>query len=330
MSRRIETATRRRIPVAGGHIICYHMPGRATASAPARASAHGPPQAAPKDSSPHPTRPLPVLFIPGWGGVVEGFEEVIEAVDADVELYYLETREKGSSAVSLDSGFSMEQFAADVRDAVRTLGLPAGGYVLMGSSFGAAVALETLAALESQAGNPPPAAAGGAGTGRRPPAATVLFEPMAKLWLPRLLVKALGTLMPVGLVALLRPALKRLVLGGMGEEVQRARAELVIDSADLRKWRRAALRLADWHILDIAPDVDEPVVVIQASGDRFHDESVFPEIADALPAGRLYRLPVLESKRERLMGRIASVYARGGEASMAVSATTPRSGRFTR
>ncbi|MFO7781536.1 MAG: hypothetical protein R6W94_07890, partial [Spirochaetia bacterium] len=141
-----------------------------------------------------------------------------------------------------------------------------------------------------------------------------LFEPMAELWLPRLLVKALGTLMPVGLVTLLRPALKRLVLAGMHEEVQRARAELVIDSADLRKWRRAALRLADWHIRDIAPHVHEPVAVIQASGDRFHDESVFPGIAGALPAGQLYRLPVPESNREHLMGRVASVYAHGGTA----------------
>lgn len=295
MSRRIETATRRLIPVAGGHIICYEMPAAAAGSR-------------------QPPRPLPVLFIPGWGGVVEGFEEVIAAVDENVELYYLETREKGSSEVSLDSEFSMEQCAADVRDAVYALGLPEGGYVLMGSSFGAAVALEALGGLEEKPGNPPPAATDGAGTGNRLPAATILFEPMAELWLPRLVVKALGTLMPVGLVTFLRPALKRLVLAGMREEVQRARAELVIDNADLRKWRRAALRLADWHIRDIAPHVHEPVAVIQASGDRFHDESVFPEIAAALPAGRLYRLPVPESKREHLMGRVASVYAHGGTA----------------
>ncbi|NBF41771.1 MAG: hypothetical protein GVY14_15285 [Spirochaetes bacterium] len=304
MSRRIETATRRRIPVAGGHIICYEMPAGAGGVRPPSGTT----------GSRQPRRPLPVLFIPGWGGVVEGFEEVIAAVDEDVELYYLETREKGSSEVSLDSGFSMEQCAADVGDAVHVLGLPEGGYVLMGSSFGAAVALQALAALEGQPGNPPSAAAGGAAAGRRAPAATVLFEPMAELWLPRLVVKVLGTLMPVGLVTLLRPALKRLVLAGMREEVQRSRAELVIDSADLRKWQRAALRLIDWHILDIAPCIHEPVAVIQASGDRFHDESVFPEIAGALPAGRLYRLPVPESKREQLMGRVASVYARGGSA----------------
>jgi pimeloyl-ACP methyl ester carboxylesterase len=287
MSRRIETATRRRIPVAGGNIMCYEMPVGNGAP-----DALGAPAAPVVTASP----PLSVLFIPGWGGVVDGFEEVIAAIDEDVELYYLETREKGSSEVSLDSEFSMKQCAEDVRDAVDTIGLPAGGYVLMGSSFGAAVALQALTALQ------------------RLPAVTVLFEPMPELWLPRLLVKALGTLLPVGLVSFLRPVLKRLVLAGMREEVQRARVERVIDSADLAKWRRAALRLVDWHILSIAPAVAEPVSVIQASGDRFHTGSVFPEIAEALPAGRLYRLPVPESEREHLMGRIASLYARGGTA----------------
>ena len=292
MSRRIETATRRRIPVAGGNIICYEMPvGNGTPDA-HEAPALGAPDAPMLTPGPS----LPVLFIPGWGGVVENFEDVIAAIDENVELYYLETREKGSSEVSLDSEFSMKQCAEDVREAVHTLGLPAGGYVLMGSSFGAAVALQALTVLQ------------------RLPAVTVLFEPMPELWLPRLLVKALGTLLPVGLVSFLRPVLKRLVLAGMGEEVQRARVERVIDSADLAKWRRAALRLVDWHILDIAPAVAEPVSVIQASGDRFHEGSVFPEIAEALPAGRLYRLPVPESKREHLMGRIASAYARGGTA----------------
>ncbi|MFP4373798.1 MAG: alpha/beta fold hydrolase [Spirochaetaceae bacterium] len=295
MNRRIETARRRRIPVAGGYIICYHMPSRATAAGPART-----------DGSLHAPPPLPVLFIPGWGGVLRGFEEVVAAVDENVDLYYLETREKGSSEVSLDSGFSMEQCAADVHEAVHALGFSAGGYVLMGSSFGASVALQALTALEPLGD--------GAAPQRRAPAATVLFEPMAELWLPRPAVKALGTLMPVGLVSLLRPVLKRIVLAGMREAVQRARAELVIDNADLRKWRRAALSLIDWHILDIAPDTREPVAVIQGSGDRFHNESVFPEIAEALPAGRLYRLPVPESRREHLMGRIASVYARGGTA----------------
>ncbi|NBF40702.1 MAG: hypothetical protein GVY14_09820, partial [Spirochaetes bacterium] len=67
MSRRIETATRRRIPVAGGHIICYEMQAGAGGARPPSGTT----------GSGQPPRPLPVLFIPGWGGVVEGFEEVI-------------------------------------------------------------------------------------------------------------------------------------------------------------------------------------------------------------------------------------------------------------
>jgi pimeloyl-ACP methyl ester carboxylesterase len=291
MTWRIERAERREIPVSGGRIVCYLMPAQGTPRP------HPAPAAQPRSRA----GTLPVLFLPGWGGVIEGFADVIEHVDGDVDLFYLETREKGSSRVSLDSGFSMQRIADDVAAAAAHLGLGEEGYVLMGSSFGASVALEAL-----RSGGQLPR-----------PAVTVLFEPMPRLWLPGGIVRTAGALLPLPLIRLLRPALKRLVLAGMKEEVQRRRAARVIENADLEKWRRAALSMADWHILDIAGGVNEPVAIVQASGDRFHDERVYPRIADAMPAATLYRLRVPESEREALMGRIASAYARGRTADAA-------------
>lgn len=241
------------------------------------------------------TRPQPLVFLPGWGAVLAGFEAVLDAIDPDVEIYYLETREKGSSRMQRGAGFSMEQTAADLGDAAAALGLEEHGYVLMGSSFGASVAAEALA--------------DGVLAGRLP-AATVLFEPMSELWLPRGLLAA-SRFAPLSLVALLKPLLKRLVLAGMGAETQRRRAALVIDGADLRKWRRAAVAMREWSLLALAPRITEPVVVVRTTGDRFHDASVFPRIVDALPQGELLTRPVPESQREQLMGRLASAYVRG-------------------
>lgn len=263
------------IPVPGGAILCRHIPAiRGTSGA---------------------TRPLPLLFLPGWGAVLAGFEAVIDAVDPEIDIYYLETREKGSSRMERGAGFSMEQTAADLGEAARALGLGQNGYVLMGSSFGASVAVEALA--------------DGVLTGRLP-AATVLFEPMTELWLPRALRTA-SRFVPLSVVAVLKPLLKRIVLAGMREETQRRRAALVIDGADLRKWRQAAVAMGGWHLLEVAPRVAEPVVLVRTGGDRFHDASVFPGIAEALPQGELLTRPVPESQREQLMGRLASACARG-------------------
>jgi pimeloyl-ACP methyl ester carboxylesterase len=281
MTWRIESARRLEIAVRGGTIVCYEM------------GAPAPPTAA--------RRSLPILFIPGWGGVLEGFEDVLTAVDEDVELYYLETREKGSSRVSLRSGFAMADFAADVAAAAEALGLASGEYVLVGSSFGGSVAAQALA--------PSPAGAD------LSPASTVLFEPMPRLWMHPMLVRLLGNLLPVGLVAAMKPLFRRLLLAGMKQETQRRRAGLVIDNADLPKWREAALALLGWHICGIAGGIEKPVAVVRASGDRFHDESTFPAIAAAFPRGDLVDLRVPESQRERLMGRIASACAKGRAAS---------------
>jgi len=269
-SARSASARSREITVPGGTILCRHMPAIGTPS-------------------------QPVLFLPGWGAVLAGFEAVIEAIDPAVEIYYLETREKGSSRMQRGASFSMPRTAADLGDVAAALGLQEHGYVLMGSSFGASVAAEALA--------------DGVLAGRLP-TATVLFEPMSELWLPQALLAA-SRFAPLSMVALLKPLLKRLVLAGMRAETQRRRAALVIDGADLWKWRRAAGAMRGWSLFAVAPHVTEPVVVVSTTGDRFHDASVYPRIVEALPQGELLNRPVPESQREQLMGWLASVYARG-------------------
>lgn len=297
---RIESADPREIPVPDGSITCYVMPKTApSATGPSReagpATAGPSPGSGPATAGPSPAG-LPIVFLPGFGGGIEGFTDVIENIDPGVDLYYLETREKASSRLSAEAELSMDRIALDVADAVSALGLADEGYVLFGSSFGASVALHMVACR---------------GTAARGPKLTVLFEPMPELWGPGRLIAAVGRFVPLLIVERLRRALKRLVLAGMKEETQRRRAERVIDEADLRKWREAALSLSSWHILDVAPIARGRVEVIHASRDRFHAQTHYPKIAAALRDGHLHRIPTDESERERLMGRLASDYALG-------------------
>lgn len=236
---------------------------------------------------------LPVLFVPGWGGVIDGFYETLRAVDPAVDLVYVETREKRSSRIVRHAAFSMRRIAADVAAVARAAGFTDGGFVLVGSSFGGAVAVQALADRDVSPR----------------PAVTVLYDPMPRLWIPRWIMSLVAPLVPAWLLTPLRPALKRLVLAGMREPTQRRRTERFIDDAVLWKWRAAALRLRDWDVASVGPGAAGPAHVVNGSTDRFHDGAIYPVIAGTLPEGRLLRVPVPESRREHLIGAVICAYA---------------------
>lgn len=264
---RVQSARRVPISVPGGEITAYAM----------RASSQ--------------RRGRPVVFVPGWGGVVGGFADVIDSVDPSVDLYYVETREKRSSRLERGTSFRMRRIAADIGLAVARLGLDDGDYVLLGSSFGGAVVLEAVA------------------DGFVRPAVTVLYDPMPRLWIPRWIIRVAGPLVTPGVLSLVRPALKRLILAGMQEPTQRRRTERFIDEAELWKWRAAARRMNEWDLFDVAPAVWLPVDVVNGSTDRFHEGSVYPAVAEAIPSGRLVKAAVDEAEREHFIGAVASAYA---------------------
>lgn len=236
-------------------------------------------------------RGLPVLYVPGWGGTIDGFMDVIASVGEAVDLFYVETREKRSSELVPHARFTMSRIAEDVALAVRCFGLSDDGYLLLGSSYGAAVAVQGVA------------------DGVLRPAVTILYDPMPRLWMPKWVLRYVAPLASPKVVSLLRPALKRIVLAGMRERTQRRRAARFIDAADIGKWRAAAIALRDWDIRSVGPRVDGPVVIVNGCTDRFHDASIYPRIAAVIPGSRFLRLPVRESERERLIGAVATAYA---------------------
>lgn len=233
----------------------------------------------------------PVVFVPGWGRIPESFDDFYSSVSSDVEIFHVETREKSSSRIDRSaSRFDMDQFALDVRAVIDELELAARNPILMGTCFGASVILIGLANGTLAAG-------------------TVLcFDPAEKSWLPDPAVLALAALPPF-LIDLLRPALRTVVLAGMREQEQRARAAATINSAVIWKWRKTALRMRKWNLFDHLQQVPNKIYVLNGSHDRFHDSAVFPAVADAIPDGVFIRVPVGEDQREHLFGAIVTVFA---------------------
>ncbi len=234
----------------------------------------------------------PVVFVPGWGTVPETFNDLYGAISPDTEIYHVETREKTSSRIDRRTArFDMDQICADLVAVMDHFGLNDRVPVLMGSCFGSAAILHGLA------------------RGILDAPTVVCVDPMVRLWVPRWVIVAVRPFVSAFVLSLLRPPLRALVLAGMRAPVQRARAAAFINSATIWKWRTAAIHLRDWDFFDLAAQIRRRVHVLNVSHDRFHNSDFFPGVARAIPDGVFIRVPVGESRRERLMGVAATVFA---------------------
>ena len=271
---RFATAEALDIPVDGGTVRVYHVP----------------------PAEPETTRSeealRPVVFVSGWGTIPTSFSDFYGAVPAQADIYHVETREKSSSViVRRGSVFTMDRIAADVRDVMTGLGLSKRDPVLMGTCFGSAVILHGLARDILRAPT------------------VVCMDPMDRLWFPRWLINVLRPIMPAAILWLFRPPMRAIVLAGMKEPVQRKRAKDFIDSATIWKWRKAAVTVRNWDFFELAHRIRQRVYVVNGSHDRFHNSEMFPKMARSIPDGRFVLIPVGESRRERLMGVTAGVFA---------------------
>ncbi|TVQ27522.1 MAG: alpha/beta hydrolase [Spirochaetaceae bacterium] len=233
----------------------------------------------------------PVVFVPGWGKRAEGFADTFAALDPGVTLYYFESREKTSSDVAADADFSMQTHAYDLARCVDALGLRARSWIGAGSCFGAAVLMEALALATIE------------------PEVAVCYDPMPRLWVPQWIIRSIVPWIPIGFVAAIRPAVRNLLLHGMKQPTQRALSRAVIDDAVLWKWRLASVQANDWSAFDTGPRIAHPVHVVNGTTDRFHDASVYPRIAASVPDSIFLHVPVEESQRNRLIGRVICAYA---------------------
>ncbi|HSV55990.1 MAG TPA: alpha/beta fold hydrolase [Magnetospirillaceae bacterium] len=237
----------------------------------------------------------PVVLVPGWGTIPEGFREFYGPLHGKAEFWYIETREKTSSRI-LDrkADLSVGRAALDIRAALDATGLAGQDFVLVGSCWGSAQILEGLirGALDAPT--------------------LLLADPMHSLWFSKWILRWVSPWIPSAAASFARPVLKRLILGDMKETAQRNRIFEFIDDADVWKWKKSAEAAREFELFGRLGKVGREVFVLNGTGDKVHDQRNYPRIAAELPAGRFLFLPVDESLRERLFGLAAMEFARVG------------------
>ena len=103
----------------------------------------------------------PVVLIPGLASVIENFRGTLIALTENHTVYFLETREKGTSRISGKVGFSVPDLASDIPPVIEKLNFTNKSYILAGYSLGASVIAAAMGGI------------------RQKPKAVVLIEPSA-------------------------------------------------------------------------------------------------------------------------------------------------------
>jgi len=241
----------------------------------------------------NPISKRPLVFVPGWGGTEIGYVDFYEVIHDRVECFYIETREKKSSKLDRkEAKMGMSQKAKDVQDAINYLELDNDDFVLFGTCWGGAILLHGL--IDGTIDAP----------------TIITHDPMHTLWFPKWFLKYVTPILPLFVIRMMKPVLKKLKMKGMKEKVQRKRAENFIANAEPWKWRRAAESVKDFELYGNISGITKEVFVVNGTQDKVHDQISYLKMATEMPFSRFIYMKTDESRRERLMGLVTLEFSK--------------------
>jgi len=197
-----------------------------------------------------------IIFVTGWVSLITGWQKVLLEMTKDFTVHYIETREKISSQIKGKVRFGVEDIGRDITSLLSTLNLKSQEYILFGSSLGATAILDCCRFLGRQ------------------PLCLVLIGPNAVFRIPRF-AKVIIRTFPVQLYQILKPVMKwyfrtfRLDVESDYEQYQKYCN--VMDAADPRKLKKAAISLGKYQVWDLLDDIEIPTLIFGASKDMLHE-----------------------------------------------------------
>ena len=211
----------------------------------------------------------PVVFIPGWTSVMEGWAPLLSAWVEQREIHYIETREKRSATIERrvkSQDFSMPRHVADLAEVLEVLGL--GKEVLwFGSSLGATVILEGLMQGHLQ------------GRG------AFLISPNSAFIFPTWMVPL--TWMPWWFYHPIIRAFIPYLKWRLKEPAQYQRYRRTLFNADLKRLKCSVIANRAYTLPDGLDRITIPVAICVAASDTLHSGDDAHGTAAALPNGKL-------------------------------------------
>ena len=196
----------------------------------------------------------PVVLLPGLASVIENFKGTLIGLTQKHTVYFVETREKGSSKVSGKIKYSIPDISSDIPVILDKIGLSEGSYILIGYSLGASVVACSFEHL------------------RQKPMAVVLVEPSATFswpwWLlplARIAVPIYGSIKPF-----LKWYMKTFKINTKEDKEMYEINSRILDQANPKKLAATVLAVKKFEVWEYLPKIDVPCLVIGVSQDKFH------------------------------------------------------------
>ena len=82
--------------------------------------------------------------MPGWGSFINSWEIVLKEMTKHFEIFYVETREKGSAKHNPEQPITIQEIGKDLARVIELKGLTKDSFIMFGSSMGATAIIESI------------------------------------------------------------------------------------------------------------------------------------------------------------------------------------------
>ena len=218
---------------------------------------------------------VPILMVPGWGSVFEGWRPIVTEWVQNRKIIYVETREKASAVFDKkmnQKDFHIDSFTDDIREIIQSLNLD-GNYHLFSSSLGSTILIHGLQERKISAKS------------------SIFLAPNQNIRFPlwaRLLIKLpLPKFTLKWLIKLAIWAVERKV----EEEGQKIRYRRTLLSQNYERIRFSARYLIGYSLPESLSNIEIPCAILTAESDKLHGTNDVEFISREIPNMKIIPIP---------------------------------------
>ena len=218
---------------------------------------------------------VPILMVPGWGSVFEGWRPLVTEWVQNRKIIYVETREKASAIFDEkmnQKDFHIDNFTDDIREIIQSLNLD-GNYHLFSSSLGSTILIHGLQERKISAKS------------------SIFLAPNQNIRFPlwaRLLIKLpLPKFTLKWLIKLAIWAVERKV----EEEGQKIRYRRTLLSQNYERIRFSARYLIGYSLPESLSNIEIPCAILTAESDKLHGTNDVEFISREIPNMKIIPIP---------------------------------------
>ena len=208
----------------------------------------------------------PLVMVPGWNSVYEGWQDIVEEWAPKRRLTYIETREKGS-AVSAGrpkrSDLSISRSVEDLKTVIAEFPEISSGSDWFASSLGATIILEALSESAFE------------------PRSVALLAPNTSFDFP------LWSRLLITMPSFVYPPLVRLAIVYLDfklkEEGQKIRYRRTLLASNVKRLRLSALSNGAYKMERSMSSIEDRIALITAKSDSLHADDAIVFLSESLP-----------------------------------------------